>query len=200
MCGSKVKLEKIKSEGIRIQPISEESPLLQAVMTDKTDQLNAAFNEVELERIPKNGPVITVSNHPFGALDGLILIYLVTKVLPDIKVMANVLEQYEEDLEVAAHTQIKPYTMNFGPQHPATHGTLRNIIELDGEMVTNVIPEIGYLHSGFEKLAEYRSYNQVVTITDRMNYLSPLCNHVGFSVAVEKMLGIEKLLVRERRY
>jgi NADH-quinone oxidoreductase subunit D len=81
--------------------------------------------------------------------------------------------------------------INFGPQHPATHGTLRNIIELDGEIVTRITPEIGYLHSGFEKLAEYRTYNQVVTITDRMNYLSPLCNNFGFALAVEQMMGIK---------
>jgi NADH-quinone oxidoreductase subunit D len=81
--------------------------------------------------------------------------------------------------------------INFGPQHPATHGTLRNIIELDGEIVTRITPEIGYLHSGFEKLAEYRTYNQVVTITDRMNYLSPLCNNFWFALAVEQMMGIK---------
>jgi len=80
--------------------------------------------------------------------------------------------------------------INFGPQHPATHGTLRTLIELDGEFVTRMTPEIGYLHSGFEKLAEHRTYNQTVTITDRMNYLSPLCNNVGFALAVEEMMGI----------
>jgi NADH dehydrogenase I D subunit len=80
--------------------------------------------------------------------------------------------------------------VNFGPQHPATHGTLRNIIELDGEKVVRLEPEIGYLHSGFEKIAEYRTYNQTVVVTDRMNYLSPLCNNVGFSLAVEEMMGL----------
>ncbi|MEK7484418.1 MAG: NADH dehydrogenase (quinone) subunit D [Planctomycetota bacterium] len=85
----------------------------------------------------------------------------------------------------------KKLTVNFGPQHPATHGTLRNIVELDGEKITKIIPEIGFLHSGFEKQAEYHSYNQTVTTTDRMNYLSPLCNNVGFSLACEELLGIE---------
>jgi NADH dehydrogenase I D subunit len=80
--------------------------------------------------------------------------------------------------------------VNFGPQHPATHGTLRNIIELDGEKVVRLEAEIGYLHSGFEKIAEYRTYNQTVVVTDRMNYLSPLCNNVGFSLAVEEMMGL----------
>lgn len=81
--------------------------------------------------------------------------------------------------------------VNFGPQHPATHGTLRNVIECDGEVVLRLEPEIGYLHSGFEKQAEYRSYNQTVTITDRMNYLSPLNNNVGFALAVEELMGIK---------
>ena len=81
--------------------------------------------------------------------------------------------------------------VNFGPQHPATHGTLRSIIELDGERVVRMEAEIGYLHSGFEKIAEYRTYNQTVTVTDRMNYLSPLCNNVGFAVAVEELMGLK---------
>src|SRR5690349_15198870 len=94
----------------------------------------------------------------------------------------------EEELEGDLGT--KRMLVNFGPQHPATHGTLRNIIELDGEKVVKLEPEIGYLHSGFEKISEYRTYNQTVTVTDRMNYLSPLCNNVGFSLAVEEMMGI----------
>ena len=81
--------------------------------------------------------------------------------------------------------------VNFGPQHPATHGTLRTIIELDGERIVRMEPEIGYLHSGFEKISEYRTYNQTVTVTDRMNYLSPLCNNVGFAVAVEELMGLQ---------
>ncbi|MHC4606599.1 MAG: NADH dehydrogenase (quinone) subunit D [Planctomycetota bacterium] len=80
--------------------------------------------------------------------------------------------------------------INYGPQHPSTHGTLRHIIRLDGERVGELEPDIGYLHSGFEKLAEYRNYNQAVVITDRMNYLSSLNNNVGFHVAVEELMGI----------
>jgi len=95
----------------------------------------------------------------------------------------------EEELEGDLGT--KRMIVNFGPQHPATHGTLRNIIELDGEVVKKLEPEIGYLHSGFEKISEYRTYNQTVTVTDRMNYLSPLCNNIGFSVAVEELMGIK---------
>jgi NADH dehydrogenase I D subunit len=81
--------------------------------------------------------------------------------------------------------------VNFGPQHPATHGTLRSVIELDGERVRGLEAEIGYLHSGFEKISEYRTYNQTVTVTDRMNYLSPLSNNVGFAVAVEELMGLQ---------
>ncbi len=85
----------------------------------------------------------------------------------------------------------KKMVVNFGPQHPATHGTLRNIIEMDGERIVSLLPEIGFLHSGFEKIAEHRSYNQTVTVSDRMNYLSPLCNNIALAQAIEEMMGIE---------
>lgn len=81
--------------------------------------------------------------------------------------------------------------LNFGPQHPATHGTLRLLLELDGERIVRITPDIGYLHSGFEKLGEYRSYNQFVTISDRMNYFSSLSNNIGFVHAVESLMGLE---------
>src|SRR3972149_6687496 len=100
--------------------------------------------------------------------------------------MQDVMDIKFEEGDLGAKRMI----VNFGPQHPATHGTLRNIIELDGEQVLKITAEIGYLHSGFEKLAEYRTYNQTVVITDRMNYLSPLCNNVGFAITVEELMGI----------
>jgi NADH-quinone oxidoreductase subunit D len=81
--------------------------------------------------------------------------------------------------------------INIGPQHPATHGVLRLVIELDGETVVRVVPHIGYLHSGFEKLGEYRHYNQIVPLTDRTDYLSPMANNVCLALAVEKLMGIE---------
>ena len=94
--------------------------------------------------------------------------------------------------------------LNFGPQHPSTHGTLRIIMELDGETVTKATPEIGYLHSGFEKLGEDLDFNQYITITDRMNYLSPLCNNVAYALAAEKLMQLEAFLygfrVREDIY
>ncbi|MGD9647755.1 MAG: NADH dehydrogenase (quinone) subunit D [Pirellulales bacterium] len=83
------------------------------------------------------------------------------------------------------------WTLNFGPQHPATHTTLRLVLKLDGERVVDAIPDIGYLHSGFEKLGEHLDYNQYVTITDRMNYISPMANNVAWHGAVEKLLGLE---------
>jgi NADH-quinone oxidoreductase subunit D len=81
--------------------------------------------------------------------------------------------------------------INLGPQHPATHGVLRLVIELEGETVRRVIPHIGYLHSGFEKLGEYRHYNQIVPLTDRTDYLSPMANNVCLALAAEKLMGIE---------
>jgi len=82
-------------------------------------------------------------------------------------------------------------TLNFGPQHPATHGTLRVEMVLDGETVVKATPHIGYLHTGFEKLAEHLTYNQFITLSDRMNYLSPLNNNVGFAIAAEKLFDVK---------
>ncbi len=83
------------------------------------------------------------------------------------------------------------WTLNFGPQHPATHTTLRLLLTLDGERVVNAVPDIGYLHSGFEKLGEHLNYDQYVTVTDRMNYVSPIANNIAWHHAVETLLGIE---------
>ena len=83
------------------------------------------------------------------------------------------------------------WTLNFGPQHPATHTTLRLVLTLDGEKVVDAVPHIGYLHSGFEKLGEHLDFNQYVTIVDRMNYISPVANEIAWHHAVEKLLGIE---------
>src|SRR4051794_7854339 len=82
------------------------------------------------------------------------------------------------------------WTLNFGPQHPATHTTLRLILTLDGETVVKAVPDIGYLHSGFEKLGEHLDYNQYVTIVDRMNYISPIANEIAWHHVVEKLMGI----------
>ena len=81
--------------------------------------------------------------------------------------------------------------LNLGPQHPATHGVLRLVIELDGEVVQRIVPHIGYLHSGFEKLGEYRHYNQIIPLTDRTDYLAPMANNVCLALGAEKLMGIE---------
>lgn len=83
------------------------------------------------------------------------------------------------------------WTLNFGPQHPATHTTLRIVMELDGERIARAVPHIGYLHSGFEKLGEHLDYNQYVTIVSRMDYISPVCNDIAWHTAVEKLFGID---------
>ena len=81
--------------------------------------------------------------------------------------------------------------LNMGPQHPATHGVLRLVVELDGEIVVRLYPEIGYLHTGIEKTCEAKFYQQVVPLTDRINYLDPLSNNLCYCLAVEKLLGLQ---------
>ncbi|MBL1218041.1 MAG: NADH-quinone oxidoreductase subunit D [Planctomycetes bacterium] len=83
------------------------------------------------------------------------------------------------------------WVLNFGPQHPATHTTLRIVLELDGERIVRATPHIGYLHSGFEKLGEHHDYNQYVTVVSRMNYVSPISNDIAWHHAVEKLFGID---------
>jgi NADH-quinone oxidoreductase subunit D len=94
-------------------------------------------------------------------------------------------------LQRPEESQDYQWTLNFGPQHPATHTTLRIVLKLDGERVVDAIPDIGYLHSGFEKIGEKLDYNQYVTVTDRMNYISPMANNVAWHQSVETLLGIE---------
>ncbi|MEE9207144.1 MAG: NADH dehydrogenase (quinone) subunit D [Gemmatimonadota bacterium] len=81
--------------------------------------------------------------------------------------------------------------INLGPQHPATHGVLRLVLELDGETVVRCIPHLGYLHTGFEKTCEYREWNQIVPYTDRMDYLAPMLYNIGYAQAVESLLGVQ---------
>jgi NADH-quinone oxidoreductase subunit D len=82
-------------------------------------------------------------------------------------------------------------TLNMGPQHPSTHGVLRLVLELDGEIITKITPHIGYLHRGIEKLSEYRTYHQILPLTDRLDYLAPMSNNLGYIVAVEKLMAVE---------
>jgi len=88
-------------------------------------------------------------------------------------------------------TQDTNLILNMGPQHPSTHGVLRLVLELDGEIVVQCEPVIGYLHTGFEKSFESKNYHQNVTLTDRMDYLNPLGNNLAFALVVEKLLGVE---------
>src|SRR5580698_6208247 len=90
--------------------------------------------------------------------------------------------------------------LNMGPSHPATHGVLRIVLELDGEIITKATPDIGYLHRGDEKIAENMTYNQFIPYTDRLDYLAPLSNNVAYAMAVEKLLGIEKALPERCQY
>ncbi len=85
----------------------------------------------------------------------------------------------------------KMMTLNMGPQHPATHGVLRVILDLDGETVLRAYPVVGYLHTGIEKTAESKHYYKVIPTTDRMDYLAPMSNNLGYCLAVEKLLGVE---------
>src|SRR2546430_3636462 len=82
-------------------------------------------------------------------------------------------------------------TVNMGPQHPSTHGVLRLVLELDGETVLSAAPTIGYLHTGIEKTAEQKKWQQVIPLVERMDYLSAQSNSVAFSLSVEKLLGLE---------
>ncbi|ADW18012.1 NADH dehydrogenase subunit D [Desulfobulbus propionicus DSM 2032] len=82
------------------------------------------------------------------------------------------------------------YSLRMGPQHPATHGVLRVDLELDGETIIECIPQVGYLHRGFEKLAENKTYAQALILTDRLDYIAAMANNVGYCVAVERLLGI----------
>lgn len=91
-------------------------------------------------------------------------------------------------------------TLNMGPSHPATHGVLRLILELDGEEITKCEPDIGFLHRGDEKIAENMTYNQFVPYTDRLDYLAPLANNVAYVIAVEKLMGISKAIPARGQY
>ena len=90
-----------------------------------------------------------------------------------------------------AETQIKNFTLNFGPQHPAAHGVLRLVLEMDGEVIERADPHIGLLHRGTEKLIEYKSYVQAVPYFDRLDYVAPQNQEHAFALAVEKLLGLE---------
>jgi NADH-quinone oxidoreductase subunit D len=105
--------------------------------------------------------------------------------------MSVAVENLPSQFEVMDSALESQMTLSMGPQHPSTHGVLRLDLRLDGELVIKAIPDIGYLHTGMEKLFEYRKYQQGIVITDRMDYLNPLGNNLAYVMAAEKLLGLE---------
>jgi NADH-quinone oxidoreductase subunit D len=99
-----------------------------------------------------------------------------------------------------ADMQGEKMVLNMGPSHPATHGVLRIVLELDGEIITKAAPDVGYLHRGDEKIAENMTYTQFIPYTDRLDYLAPLANNVAYALAVEKLHGIDKDLPPRCQY
>src|SRR5438105_9843546 len=106
----------------------------------------------------------------------------------------------EDSHIVDGHQRIDTMTINMGPQHPSTHGVLRLILTIECETVLKAVPDIGFLHTGIEKTAEAKTYHQALVLTDRMDYLAPLCNNLGYSLAVEKLLGIEEEISDKVKY
>ncbi len=105
--------------------------------------------------------------------------------MPDVTEEAKPLTEAEAKFE----TRKRRMTVNMGPQHPSTHGVLRVVIDLDGEVITNAVPDIGYLHTGIEKQCEAINWSQVTTLTDRVDYLANLSNNLVYALAVEKLIG-----------
>jgi len=105
----------------------------------------------------------------------------------------DTLARTAKSLETISDSELlgEKLVINMGPSHPATHGVLRIVLELDGEIITKAIPDIGYLHRGDEKIAENMQFNQFVPYTDRLDYLAPLANNVAYALAVEKLMGWE---------
>ena len=105
--------------------------------------------------------------------------------------MSTAVKDIPSQFEVMDQPLESQMTLSMGPQHPSTHGVLRLDLRLDGELVIKAIPDIGYLHTGMEKLFEYKKYQQGIVITDRMDYLNPLGNNLAYVMAAERLLGIE---------
>src|SRR5438105_756978 len=109
----------------------------------------------------------------------------------DIENKYTIEDSTDKDESLPDGQRVDTMTINMGPQHPSTHGVLRLILTIEGEIVVKAVPDIGFLHTGIEKTAEGKTYHQALVLTDRMDYLAPLCNNLGYSLAVEKLLGIE---------
>ncbi len=105
--------------------------------------------------------------------------------------MSVSVDNLKNQAELLDQSMESQMTLSMGPQHPSTHGVLRLELQLDGELVVKTVPDIGYLHTGMEKLFEYKKYQQGIVITDRMDYLNPLGNNLVYVMAAEKLLGLE---------
>ncbi|MBT5706202.1 MAG: NADH dehydrogenase (quinone) subunit D [Verrucomicrobia bacterium] len=113
---------------------------------------------------------------------------------------ASALDAAEAQSDELSDIQGEKMTLNMGPSHPSTHGVLRIVLELDGEVITKADPDVGYLHRGDEKIAENMTYTQFIPYTDRLDYLAPLANNVAYALAVEKLMGIDKALPPRCQY
>jgi NADH-quinone oxidoreductase subunit D len=108
--------------------------------------------------------------------------------------------QVASAVEELQDMQGEKMVLNMGPSHPATHGVLRIVLELDGELISRAVPDVGYLHRGDEKIAENMTYTQFIPYTDRLDYLAPMANNVAYALAVEKLLGIHDKLPPRCQY
>ena len=104
-------------------------------------------------------------------------------------VLGSLRQAVLQNLDSSIHTD--QLLLNMGPQHPSTHGVLRVLLELDGERIKRSVPDLGYLHRGTEKIAEYRTYNQIIPLTDRLDYVSAMANNYAFVRTVEKLLQLK---------
>ncbi len=105
--------------------------------------------------------------------------------------MENTKGKLDNKLESNSRIATRELTLNLGPQHPATHGVLRLVLDLDGETVVKCTPYVGYLHRGVEKLSEHKNYFQIIPLTDRLDYIASVSNNIGYCVAVERLFAIE---------
>ncbi len=112
----------------------------------------------------------------------------------------NALEGRTRETDEVQDLRGEKMVLNMGPSHPSTHGVLRIILEMDGEIVTKAVPDLGYLHRGDEKIAENMTYTQFIPYTDRLDYLAPLANNVAYTLAVEKLMGIDGQLPLRCQY
>lgn len=112
----------------------------------------------------------------------------ITQIYNEEKIYNKLIEERDITIEDAIENEM---VINMGPQHPATHGVLRLVLRLDGETVMGIVPELGYLHRGYEKMAENMSYIEYIPHTDRLDYTGTMCNNVAYVLAVEKLIGIE---------